>query len=90
MERAAVVEAAWPVRASKEGETAGVSSVGDLTYYTAKEPVTKLDARKDSPQTCHKLKRATPDNLGFLRVSADSGLVAKMSKNGSLSKRIYI
>ena len=89
MERAAVAEAAWPVRASKEVETAGVSSV-DSTYYAAKEPVTKLDARQDSPQTCHKLKRATRDNRGFLRASADSGLVAKMSKNGSLSKRIYI
>ena len=62
MERAAVAEAAWPVRASKEAEKAGVSSVDDLTYYAAKEPVTKLDARQDSPQTCHKLQRATPDN----------------------------
>jgi hypothetical protein len=87
MERAAVAEVAWPVRASKEGETAGVSSADDLTYYVAKEPVTKIDARQDSPQTCHKLKRAMQDNRGFLRVSADSCLVAKMSKNGSLSKR---
>jgi hypothetical protein len=30
MERAAVAEAAWPVSASKEGETAEVGSIDDL------------------------------------------------------------
>lgn len=35
----------------------------------------------DLPHPCHKPTRATPDNRGFVRVSADSQFVAENAKN---------